>query len=307
MTNPWATIFGSYHYSLLKSFAEVAKSALGAQEPPPGRTKAQEVAKGWDRLALLGIVTMLLYPALDELAKKVTGDKQARARRSGPFGLVDAVSSVAKKEQSISTAAQRVVTPAPQTKSAAELLMNREFYSGHEIYDPHAHFATQAQQVGRYLLNQLGQLGQWEKAETKEQKRRFWQGQAGASFRKSAAEKLATDIASSKVGTEPEDPQDHENRVLRRDILDDLRKGNSKSLDDALAKGEITRKQVQSLEHRARLTPLQDTVHGFTYKEIWRVYQVASPGEKKELEPLVNQKRMNLLRSSRPAPTTPNP
>lgn len=46
MTNKWATMFGAYHYSLLKSFGEVAKAALGAQEPAPGRTKAQEVAKG---------------------------------------------------------------------------------------------------------------------------------------------------------------------------------------------------------------------------------------------------------------------
>jgi hypothetical protein len=299
MTNRWATIFGSYHYGLLRSFGEIAKSALGAQEPPPGRTKTAEVAKGWDRLALLALVTMALYPALDEIAKKITKDKHARVKRFGPFAVVDSVSSVVNREQSVSTAAQRIITPAPQTKAAAELLMNREFYAGHQIYDPHAPFTVQTEQMGRYLLDQMGQVGQAEKAQTSEQKRRFAYGQVGVAFRKTAAEKLAADIAMSKVGTQAEDPEDQQNRVMRREILDQLRKGNEQPLRDAQVKHEISRKQVMNLERRARLTPLQDTVHGFTYKEIRRVYDAASPEEKKELQEMVHHKLMNLLHSGR--------
>jgi hypothetical protein len=56
---------------------------------------------------------------------------------------------------------------------------------------------------------------------------------------------------------------------------------------------------VMNLERRARLTPLQDTVHGFTYKEIRRVYDAASPEEKKELQEMVHHKLMNLLHSGR--------
>jgi hypothetical protein len=291
MTNRWATIFGPYHYSLLKSFGEVAKSALGAQEPAPGRTKAQEVSKGWDRLAALGIITMMLYPALDELAKHFTGDKHAKVRRAGPFGLIDSALQVASKQQSVSTAAQRVVTPAPQTKAAAELAFNRDFYSGHQIYDPHADWKTEGHQIGRYLLDEtLGQPGQFAKAETSEQKHRFALQQIGITMAKTPAEKVAADIAMSKVGTEAEDPEDHENRVERREILNQLRKGNRQPLQDAIDKHEITGKQAHALERRSRLTPLQDTVHGFSYKEAKKVYDVADADEKKELETILAQK-----------------
>lgn len=299
MGNHNATIFGSYHYGLLKSFTEAAKSAIGAQEPAPGRTKAEEIAQGWNRLLLLGLVVFAIKPWLDKFAQWMTGDKHATFWSVGPFGLADAVIRAARREDSVSTAAQHVVTPAPQTKAAAELLMNREFYAGHQIYDPHAAYQVQAEQIGRYLLGEMGQVGQLEKAHTTEQKRHFAYGQAGITFRKTAAEKLASDIAMSKVGTEAEDPEDQSNRVLRREILDELRKGNEKPLRDAESNHQISRKQTKNLEHRARMTPLQDTVHGFSYKEIKRVYDVANPEEKQELDGMLHHKLMNLLRSGR--------
>jgi ParB-like chromosome segregation protein Spo0J/2'-5' RNA ligase len=327
MTNRWATIFGAYHYSLLKSFGEVAKSALGAGgggQPPTGkgrqfgtgaegsgfngRTRAQEIAKGWDRLALLALVTMALYPILDDLLKKATGDKHAAAKRFGPFALIDAIAAAAHRQQSVSTTAQRIVTPAPQTKAAAELLMDREFYSGRHIYDPHADWKTQAQEVGRYIIGEMGQIGQVEKAQTTEQKRKLAWQQVGVSFRKTRAGKIAADIAAEKSGKQAEDPEDEKNRVLRREILEQLRKGNQKPLEDAKSAGEITHKQIKSLEHRAHLTPLQDTVHGFTYSEARRVYEAADADEKKELDPIMRQKRVNMLKAGRGKElTTSNP
>jgi hypothetical protein len=50
----------------------------------------------------------------------------------------------------------------------------------------------------------------------------------------------------------------------RREILDQLRKGNRKPLEEAERKHEVTHRQILNLEHRARLNPLEDTVHGFT-------------------------------------------
>ena len=296
LTNQWATIFGPYHYSLLKSFAEVGKSALGAQEPTPGRTKAEEVAKGWDRLALLGLAMVALYPALDKLAQKMTGDKHAKVRRAGPFGYVDAAIDVAQHKQSASTAIQRVVTPAPQTKSAAELLMNREFYSGRQIYDPHSDWKTEGEQIGRYLLQQLGAFGQASRAETSEQKHRFALQQIGISMAKTRAEKVASDIAMAKVGTEAENPEDHKNRVQRREILDQLRKGNHEPFEEARANHELSHRQVLELERRAKLTPLEDTVHGFSIPEVQKVLDAAKADKNQEevetLNKVIRQKRM---------------
>ena len=235
---------------------------------------------------MLGLITMVLFPyVFDKEAEKLTGDKHARWRRPGPAGYVDAAEQVAEHKQDVSSAMQKVVTPSPLTKGAAELGLNREFFTGHQIYDPHADWHTQGQQIGHYLLGDFGQYGQYHRAETTQQKKKFWWQQAGVQFGKTRAEKVAADIAASKVGTEAEDPQDHQNRVERREILDQLRQGNRQPLKDAEAKHQLTHRQILSLEHRAKLDPLEDAVHNFSIAETERVLAAArKDGDEREIK-----------------------
>jgi broad specificity phosphatase PhoE len=301
MGEKWATIFGGYRYSLLKAFAETAKSALGAQEPAPGRTKAQEIGKGWDRIAMLGLGLLVMKYGLDELTKKLTKDEHATFWRVGPFGLMQAAIDVAEHKQSASQALTRVATPAPVLKSAAELATNREFFSGHQIYDPHADWWTEGRQLRKYLESQVGQIGQFEQAETSEQKRKFWWSQGGVTFAKTRAEKIAGDIAASKVGTEAELPEDHENRVQRREILDQLRKGNAKPLEEAERQHTISAKQAKSLKSRSQLQPLEDVVYNFTVEEMERVLKAARADKnEKEISLLENilHKKVNRANSA---------
>lgn len=297
MTNRWATIFGPYHYSLLRSFGEIAKSAIGqgGEEKGEGYTRTKATAKAWDRIALIGLVMMGLYPVLDEIARKVSHDQHARVKRFGPFALLDLLAQVGEHKTSVSQAAQRVVTPAPQTKAAGELLTNTEFYSGRHIYDQHAPFPVQAQEIGRYLLGEMGQVGQYEKAQTEEQKRKFAWQQVGVTFAKTRAEKTAADIAAEKTGTAAETPEDEKTRILRRNILEELRKGNRKPLEQAEQKHEITRKQVHNLESRSHLEPLEDTVHGFSIEEVKKVLDAAKADknahEVQLLEKILHQKQ----------------
>ena len=288
MTNPLVSWFGAYHYGLLKSFAEAAKAALGAGEPAPGRTKAEEVGKGWDRLAMLGLITMVLFPfVFDKEAKKATGDEHARVRRPGPAGYVDAAEQVLEHKQDASSALQKVFTPSPITKSGVELGFNRDLFSGHQIYDPHADWQTQVDEIGRYLLGNFGQYGQFERTQTSEQKKHFLRQQMGVQMGKTRAEKMAGDIASSKPGSGAESPEDQENRVERREILDQLRKGNSKPFEEAREKHQLTHRQILDLQHRSRLSPLEDTVHGFSIAEVKRVLEAAKADK--------NQKEIDLL------------
>ena len=303
MTNPLVSWFGAYHYGLLKSFAEAAKSALGAGEAAPGRTKADEAGKGWDRLAMLGLITMVLFPfVFDKEAQKATGDEHARWRRPGPAGYVDAATQVAEHKEDVSSAIQTVFTPSPLSKGGVELGSNREIFSGHKIYDPHADWGTQLQQVGHYLLHDFGQVGRTLESlglvgsATSEEKNKFWWQQAGVHFAKTRAEKVAGDIAASKVGTEAESPEDHANRVQRREILDQLRRGNSKPFEDAREKHQLTHRQILDIQHRARLQPLEDTVRSFSVAEVQRVLDAAKADkDQKEvdlLEKILRTKRV---------------
>lgn len=296
MSNPLISWFGSYHYGLLRSFAESAKAALGAAEPSPGRTKAEEVGKGWDRLAMLGLVTMVLYPfVFDRAAKKLTGDEHARMRRPGAAGYVDAAAQTLEHKESVGSAIQKVITPSPITKSAVEIGYNRDLYSGRQIYDPTADWKTEVGQLGRFLLGDFGQYGQYEKANTTEKKNHFWWQQAGVQFGHSRAEKLALDIQSSRPGP-PESPEDEKNRVRRREILDQMRTGNLKPFEEAREKRELTHRQVLDLERRARMSPLEDMVYRFSIPETEKVLAAAKadndPKEISALQHILRQKRV---------------
>jgi hypothetical protein len=190
---------------------------------------------------------------------------------------------------------QKVVTPSPITKGVAELAFNKDFFTGHDIYDPHADWRTQTQEIGRYLLGDFGQYGQYERAATTEQKHRFLWQQAQVQFGKTRAEKVAGDIAAAKVGTEAESPEDQKNRVQRREILEQLRKGNREPFEKAREAHELTHRQVLDLERRAKLSPLEDTVHNFTIPETQKVLDAArADKDLKEIDTLsriLRQKR----------------
>jgi hypothetical protein len=242
---------------------------------------------------------MALYPLLDEMAKKITGDEHARAKRFGPFAVIDAWDQARKGSKSVTEAAQTSVTPAPQTKAIAEMASNREFYSGRQIYNPHDDWQTQAHQLFRYLESQAGQIGQAQKAsESESGKRKFAWQQVGVQFKPTRAEKVARDIAHSKMGTEAPEPGESEMYGQRHDVLDALRQGDSGPLTKAEDKGDLSPAQAKRLRHRARLTPLEDTVYNFTYAETMKVLDAAKKdGNQEEIEDLekaLARKRRNM-------------
>jgi hypothetical protein len=301
LSNPNITMFMAYHYGAAKSYGEAAKSSLGISEPATGRTKAGEVAHGWELLATIGLVTFVLYPLLDKLVQALSGDKNAKIRRAGAATLPYNIYQAATKQKSVGDVVQSVATPAVQTKSAAELIANRDFFTGRNIYDSAADWETQGKQVFRFLMQAVSPVGQASRAiEGGEQgRKRFAWGLVGVSFPKTRAERLAQEIEMQKVGTKAQTPQSREDYVERRDILDELRKGNHHPLELAKSKHEITSKQAHIIERRAKMTPLQDTVHGFSYSEIMRVMKEANPEEKKELERTLREKRMRMMEAHR--------
>src|SRR5208282_5607196 len=98
------------------------------------------------------------------------------------------------------------------------------------------------------LLGDFGQYGQYERAATTEQKHRFLWQQAQVQFGKTRAEQVAGDIAAAKVGTEAESPEDQKNRVQRREILEQLRRGNREPFEYPQQAQELTPREVLVLE-----------------------------------------------------------
>ena len=297
MSSNWGTIFGAYHYGLLRSFSESAKAALGAGEPAEGKTRAEEVGKGWSRLALMAIGAFAIYAAADELARKLTGNKDAQASRHGIFGLIQAAYDVARKEETATQAMMRVMTPNPATFGIGQVLFNRDLRTGRHIYDPAADWATDGTQLMQYLKEQtLPQGQQLERAaHTDEGWKKFLWNQADVNFPKHGAEKLAQEIASSKMDTSAWSPEDRERYDARQRALDGLRRGDSKALEEGLEKGQIRSDELTSILRRSQGSPLYDRVHGFSYEETLRVFQKAvddkDEAAQEELLPLLLEKQ----------------
>lgn len=321
LSNPSITMFMAYHYGAAKSYGEAAKSAIGmgggGEEPPEGgggsgevgeesedsgkRTKAGEIAHGWELLATIGLVTFVLYPLLDKLVQAASGDKNAKMRRAGAATLPYNVYQAATHQKSVGDVVQSVATPAVQTKAVAELIANRDFFTGKNIYDPTSDWYTQGQQVGRRLVESISPIGQASRVVEggAEARKRFGWGLVGVSFPKTRAERLASQIAMGKTGTKAQSPEDREDYIERRDILDELRKGNRRPLMEAERTHAITPQQAHTIERRARRDPLADTVYNFSMGEVKKVLEAAKADDNKQqvelLQKVIREKRLHLL------------
>lgn len=113
MENPMVSMFGAYHYGALKSYGEMMKEV--------GFGSGAEKVKSFNRMAMLGLLATVIYPALDQLAKKGTGDEKARVRRAGAATFPDTINRLAHGKTSLWNAATSVVTPAPLVSIAKDL------------------------------------------------------------------------------------------------------------------------------------------------------------------------------------------
>ena len=305
MASNIATVFGSYHYGLLRSFSESAKSAMGAGEPAAGRSRAQEVGKGWDRLALMALGAFAIYGVADELAKKLTGNKDATVSRHGIFSLLQAVHDVARKEAAPSQLLTKVVTPNPALQGFVQVGFNRDLSTGRKLYDPSADWSTKGSQLLAYLKQELIPEGQQiERAKHSDDGwKKFLWNHAEVDFPKHGAEKIAQEIASTKMDTSAWTPQERERYYARQEALDGLRKGDSAAFEKGLEGGSIRSDEINALLRRSQGSPLYDRVHGFTYAETERVFNAAvadkDENAQEQLLPLLLEKQSHLMSQGR--------
>jgi len=132
------TMFGAYHYGALKSYGEMLTS-LG--KGLTGKASPGEVTETMDKIAALAITTYILYPALDEVAKTVTGNKYASFRRAGASTFLyntQKLGEIATSRQGATSVDyaryfQSVVTPSIGLKAGMEFYFGRDTYNGRPI------------------------------------------------------------------------------------------------------------------------------------------------------------------------------
>lgn len=102
--NPNITMFSAYHYGALRSYFEMAKDLVAGKD-------VKERASSLDKILMLGIVTYVLYPQLDRLAKLITGNANAHLRRAGASTFISNTQQLLSGQKDFVTYLESVVTP----------------------------------------------------------------------------------------------------------------------------------------------------------------------------------------------------
>lgn len=304
MTNPKLTMFGSYHYGMLKAYGEAIKSATGHnfeevgndEKGRPvneaGHTHIQEIASGWDKLAALGLITFVVYPQLDKLLQKVTGKSTARLARSGASTLADKIYQVAKGRATPTDLAMSVVTPAAHTQAAIELATNHDLRTGRQIINLHQPGGDIAKDVGSNLVRRLNPVGTAMRAsEEPEGVRKALWGLASVSFPKSPAVAMATRLEVENIGTAM--TREQRNRWLaKREISQMYADGkvDRPAIDKMVQDGTLTKQDVARARVSSKVDPVARATRNLSLDQALNVYDVATPDEKKSLRPVIARK-----------------
>jgi hypothetical protein len=292
MSSPELTMFGAYHYGALRSYAEMAKGLLSEDMPRAERMKSL------DRMAMLGLFTFVAYPALDQLAKYLTGDKSAQFRRAGASTFIYNLAQLAQGEKSPTQVLEAVATPAVHTKALLELALNRDFFTGRNIVDWSAGAKTIGKQLARFGGQNVAPVNQG--MQVADRRRTFGQQVAGlAGIRTnvpSAAEALARKFATESAGSAAPDQDTLERSYLRKQYENDLRdrKITLTDVGHALTSGKITVQDAKTIIQRAVHTPLENEFKGLPIEKALQVWQKADDQERQSLRPLLVAKVQKL-------------
>lgn|GEM_PF-2373189 len=300
MSNPDLTMFGAYHYGALRSYGEMVKSLVSEHVPPAERLKAL------DRMAMLGLVTYVVYPQLDKLAKLITGDKTAQFRRAGASTFIWNLAQLIKGDRTPTDVLEAIATPAVHTKTLAELALNRNFYTGRRIYDTSAPAGEMVKQVGEYAAKQVAPIGQAARiSEGRQTIPQFVAGLAGIHTHvRTPAERLAMRLAMERTPASDPAAEIPAKVKLARDLEDQLRQGSisPKRLGSLVRGGQLTVEQAVKIYENSQTPMLEHDFRQLPIEDALRVWTKADAGERKMLRSALIAKALRLRPEDYTAP-----
>lgn len=120
--DPAVSLFGPYHIGIWKSYSHMAKGLITGD--------LNEKTKAAGQLAVMAAMAYFLYPALDSLAKRVTGDDSAEFGRRGINTIPHLAYDIAHGNttgKDLSSISPYVATLSMPVQAAVRALGNRDF------------------------------------------------------------------------------------------------------------------------------------------------------------------------------------
>lgn len=300
MENPNISAFWRYHFGgILRPVMNAVKEAAGSFKPEDetagdgkernsrGQTRAEARINAIARLAVMIAFAVYVYPKiLDKLAKKITGDEQAKAPRGGVLGFASDIAETAKGERSIASTLGSVFTPALGTEELVEAGINRDFFTGKHIMGTNVGAEDKVKQLATWLGSKSTPGSMTHRLDQGKGKQVLY-SLLGFTFPMEHGLKEAAEIRSEASGSNPSDPQKAKVFQSILAAAEQSRRTNGKdtSLKDVLlASGNLNPGQRRELILAVHETPIAFAVQGLEQDEdVWRVFQHSTDEEKHEL------------------------
>lgn len=299
LANHNVTMFLPYHYGILKSYANTIREITGhaprgGKEEPGFTGHAKTSARGLDKLLMFGVIMFIIYPELDKLAKKLTGDDNAIQRRAGVATIPYAIYRMLTGKRSIQSTATLVLPTPPGTKGAIQLLRNRDDLN-RQIWNPSDAFnhpATAAKDILHFVGGTVAPVQQAQRAQKGQLNGKgFVENLVGISTpndTKSLVSKLYSQQLNLGVQTKVQQRENDRKNAARDQIAagkgDDLAK---KLVTDGILKKE----KLKDFEKTAAWTPEQRTFDNLSAVNKLLVFQKSPPKDWPELGDLKQVKK----------------
>lgn len=307
MENPNLSAFWRYHFGgILRPVLSAVAEAVGPfkavdddlgisgdgegqqrKRNARGQTEAEARTNAIGRLAVMTLMATVVFPKiLDKLAKKITGDAQAKAPRGGVLGFASDIAETAEGERSPSSLAGSVFTPALGTEELVEAGINRDFFTGKHIMGTNVGTGDKVRQLAAWLGSKSTPGQMTHRMDQGKGKQVMW-SLLGFTFPMEHGLKEAAEIRGEASGSNPSDPQKAKvfQSILAASEQARRSDGKDTRLKDALLNsGKLTPAQRRELIQASHETPIVFATADLEHDEdVWRVYRHSTDEEKSEL------------------------
>lgn len=271
------TMFGAYHYGALKSYGEMIKTLV-----KPSST-LKERGAALDKLAMLGIITYVIYPQLDKIAQGIHdalgGNKEDKVgvRRAGASTFLYNTEQLAKDNIDFPEYVQSVLTP------SIGLTVGMGAYMGR---DPRTGKKLSPKEMALQAVAPVSQATRMERGERTPAE--FAESLVGISKQYTDAERQIKKFLGLRM------PQGDEETAaksrMKRSIVDAFRKNKPLNKDQRNAYAKMTEAQKKNIDKESEMLPIQVAFSHLTPDEAKVVWNKMSNKEKMQCGEIYEKK-----------------
>ncbi|HEX5464451.1 MAG TPA: diguanylate cyclase [Burkholderiales bacterium] len=127
VTHPDISWFARYHLGLFRAYGHMIKDLVRKN------ATLKQRARALDQLAMVGLLSMVVYPLLDALVQQASDNKKAHVARFGLSAIPYDLYKWTKGQESLIHFLVKQFTPAPGTYEFLQQAFNRDFWSGDQV------------------------------------------------------------------------------------------------------------------------------------------------------------------------------